>query len=165
MRLFTTTLLAIAGMTLAGCANDPRFADVEAYVVPPAKDRGRIYFYNDLVSSGFLVIPKIHVNEQSVGACQPRGVFFLDVAPGTHEMHASNKSVHDQKRKEPSVFVTIAAGEERFVRCRINRGPLIGKSSAHFGDGVLELVATDEGRAKSRKLSFSGSAAQITSAE
>lgn len=165
MRLTITSLLAIAGVTLAGCTNSPRLGDLEAYVAPPAKDQGRIYFFNDLVSSGFLVIPKIHFNEQSIGACHPRSVFFLDVAPGTHEMHSSNRTIHDQARKEPSVFVTVAAGEERFVRCRINRGPLIGKSSAHFGDGVLALVATDEGRAKSRKLAFSGSAAQIKSAE
>lgn len=162
---FTLTTIVASVIALAGCASDPRRGDLNAYVAPLAQNQGRIFFFNDESAPSALVIPRVHFNAESIGACHPRSAFFIDVPPGTYDMHASNKTMHDQKMKEPSLSVTVIASEEKFVRCRIKRGLPIGKSNTYFGDGDLELVSTDEGRATSRNLAFSGSAAQFKPTE
>lgn len=133
----------IAAMMVTGCASGPKLADVQASLPKTPADRGRIYFYRTSIL-GTAIQPGIYLNGQSVGSCVPDGVFFRDVAPGDYQARVSTEV-------ERQLTFTISPGEEKFVRCYISFGVLVGR-------GNLELVDPAEGRSDIQNLSYTGGA-------
>jgi hypothetical protein len=132
-------ILSLATLTLAGCATGPKLS--ESTVPPVAAGKGRVYFYRTQVV-GFGVQPSILLNGDKVGDCTPNGVFYKDVAPGDYEASTATEVEH-------KLTFAVAAGDEKYVRCYISIGIVIGH-------GNLELVAPEEAKPDIASLSLTG---------
>jgi hypothetical protein len=99
----------------------------------------RIYFYRTQVL-GAAVQPSIRVNNQKVGSCVPNGVFYKDFVPGNYEITVETEV-------ERKLTLSIAASDEKYIRCYITMGFFVGH-------GNLELVDPAEARRDTQNLSF-----------
>jgi hypothetical protein len=147
--LRTGIALAVAAscIILAGCASGPKLADAQSDLPKLPEDRGRIYFYR-ASTLGLAVQPGIYLNGQRVGDCEPKGVFVRDVPPGDYEAATTTEV-------ERKVSFTVAAAEEKFVRCRISMGVVVGH-------GILELMDPAKARREIENLSYTGRAEVTT---
>lgn len=141
MRAQIALAVVASCMALAACASGPKLADAQSDLPPVAADHGRIYFYR-ASAVGLAVQPGIYLNKQKVGDCEPKGVFITDVPPGDYEAVTTTEV-------ERKVSFTVAAAEEKFVRCRISIGVVVGH-------GILELVDPVTARREIEKLSYTG---------
>ena len=128
-------------MMLAACASGPKFSDASNGIPKIPDGDGRVYFYRTSIV-GLAVQPMIDLNGQQVSRCAPNGVFVADVPPGNYEASIATEVEH-------KLTFTVDAGEEKFVRCYISMGFLVGH-------GNVELVDPTEGRADIQGLSFTG---------
>jgi hypothetical protein len=135
------TALVLAS-TLVGCASGPKLADAQADLPKLAESQGRIYFYRTQVLTGLVVQPSIYLNGQKVADCAPQGVFITDAPPGDYEATTATEVEH-------KVSFSLAAGEEKFVRCHIGIGLFVGHA-------ILDLVNADKAHHEMRDLAFAG---------
>ena len=89
---------------------------------------------------GAAVQPSIRVNNQKVGSCVPNGVFYKDFVPGNYEITVETEV-------ERKLTLSIAASDEKYIRCYITMGFFVGH-------GNLELVDPAEARRDTQNLSF-----------
>lgn len=126
---------------LMGCASGPKLSEAQAGLAKLADGEGRIYFYR-AQATGFAVQPSIYLNGQKIGDCEPHGVFVADVPPGDYAATTATEVEH-------KVSFTVAAGEEKFVRCRIGIGIVVGHA-------ILDLVEPTKARREMQDLAFTG---------
>ena len=126
-------------LAASGCASGPKLSEVQGSIPRPAEGQARVYFYRIAVL-GAAVQPVIRVNDHTVGACTPQGVFYKDLAPGSYEATVATEV-------ERRLTFTLDANEEKYVRCYISMGFFIGH-------GNLELVDPAEARGEMKDLSF-----------
>lgn len=118
--------IVIGCALLAGCASGPKYQEVQAGLSARPDDLARIYFYRTQVF-GAGVQPDIFLNGEKVGTCQPKGVFYKDVGPGKYEVGVETEV-------ERKLTFVAAAGEERYVRCHISLGLLVGRGNVELVD-------------------------------
>ena len=126
-------------LLLSGCATGAKYAEVKSTIPALAPSEGRIYFYRPS-ALGAAVQPDIKLNEQKVGTAKPHGFYFVDRAPGNYEVSAATET-------EKKLTFTLAVGQERFVRLKIQIGLLVGRI-------VPELVDRTEAEGELKDLSF-----------
>lgn len=134
-------LLLVFCVLLAACASGPKLSTVQSGLPTVPDSKGRVYFYRTQVF-GTAVQPGIHLNGEKVGNCVPRGVFFKDVEPGKYEATVETEV-------ERKLTFTMAAGEEKYVRCYVSMGLFVGR-------GHLELVSPAEASGEVLKLNYTG---------
>lgn len=141
-------LLIAPCLLLAACASGPKFSDASTGIPKMPDGDGRIYFYRTQFMAGAAVQPTIYLNGQQVSSCAPKGVSIADVAPGNYKASVMTEVEHE-------LTFAVAAGEEKFVRCYITMGLLIGHAN-------VELIDPAKGRDEIQGLSFTGQKAITT---
>lgn len=135
--VFATVLLA------AGCATGPSYKEVQSTLPKVTASQGRIYFYRSAQPFGSGIQPSVMLNGQKVGDSKPGGFFFVDRAPGSYEVLLSTEV-------ERKLSLTLASGEERYVRMAVGLGVIVYRV-------YPELVDAATGRAEIQDLSYTGS--------
>ena len=148
MRKLELVLLLGNCLLLAACAGGPKFSEASGGIPKIPEGDGRIYFYRTQFLLGAAVQPTVYLNGQKVSSCAPQGVSIADVAPGNYEASVATEV-------ERKVTFTVAAGEEKFVRCYTSPGFFIGHAN-------VELVDPTEGRSDIQGLSFTGQSGVAT---
>ena len=141
MKFLRSILMLFAAAAVSACASGPNYSEVASAQAPVASDKGRVFFYRTQVI-GAAVQPTIFVNGTGTGTCQPGGVYYVDLDPGKH---TANVETEVERKLE---FV-LEAGEEKYVRCYISIGILVGR-------GNLELVGASTAKGEIADLSFTG---------
>jgi hypothetical protein len=135
--------LALAACSaLAACVTGQKFGDATGGISKVPNGDGRIYFYRTQLVFGMAVQPTIDLNGQPVASCAPNGVAIADVAPGNYLASVKTEVEH-------TLDFSITPGEEKFVRCSIGFGWLVGR-------GDLDLVDPAQGRADIQGLAYTG---------
>jgi hypothetical protein len=124
-------LLAIVGVALSGCATGPKFGDINSTLPQLKSDSGRIYIYRTAIL-GAAIQPDVKLDGQVVGSAKPKGFFYVDCAPGGHQISSSTEVTR-------TLSLTLDAGQVRYVRLNISMGFLVG----HV---YPELVEPDQGK-------------------
>jgi hypothetical protein len=135
-------MLVLGALLVSACASGPKFAEVQQNISAIPEGNARIFFYRTQVF-GAAVQPSIILNQENVGSCQPGGVFYKDVEPGKYEASVATEV-------ERRLTLVLGPGEEKYVRCYISFGILVGR-------GNLELVNPAEAKADIQDLSYTGS--------
>lgn len=134
-------LSALAAM--AGCASGPSFQEQSALMEPVSADNGRIYIYRKS-SFGAAVQPMVRVNDEEVGKAKPKGFFYVDLPPGTYDISASTEA-------ERNLNMTLAAGDEKYVRLEVKMGAFVGHIKP-------VLVDAEVGKEELQKMKYIGGA-------
>ena len=113
-------LLALLLAPLAACAApapNPAVLVVadDQPIGPPPPGLGRIYFYRTDLPLMVALAPDIVVNGRRVGGAGYDQVFFRDARPGRYEVFLATDP-------ENPVYLTLAAGELRFVKTAVDIG-------------------------------------------
>ena len=140
-RLNSGLALLLGATALAGCATGQKTSDVPASQTSLAPSTARIAIYRDGIL-GAALQPRVKVDGRKTGSCQPNAVFYVDVAPGTHEVSAATETTD-------SIFVDARAGQTHYVECSIGFGIFLGRPK-------LIEVTSGTGRGKVRELVFKG---------
>jgi hypothetical protein len=135
-------VLVIGALLVSACASGPKFAEIKGNISAMPEGQARIYFYRTQVF-GAAVQPSIILNQEKVGSCEPGGVFYTDVEPGKYEANV-------QTEVERRLTMVLGPGEEKYVRCYISFGIIVGRAN-------LELVSPAEAKEDIQDLSFTGS--------
>ncbi|MBT8101158.1 MAG: DUF2846 domain-containing protein [Gammaproteobacteria bacterium] len=137
-RLVLPVLLATA---LAGCASGPSYTEHAASMQAVSADKGRIFMYRPS-SFGAAVQPEVRINDDVVGKAKPKGFFYADLPPGDYVVSASTEA-------ERNLSLSLAAGEEKYVRLEIKMGAFVGHVKP-------VLVDAAEGWEELQKMKFIG---------
>lgn len=136
-------LLSLFVVFVSGCATTgAKPAEMREELASVPANKGRIYFYRNSSIVGVAVQPNISLNGLVVGESKPGGFFYVDVAPGMHEVTARTEVM-------ASVTVPIREGETRYVRSSITMGVLVGRIE-------LTLVETSQASLEISSLNFTG---------
>ena len=127
------------GLLLAGCATGAKYTEVAPTIAPVPPAQGRIYFYRPS-ALGAAVQPDIKLNGEKVGTAKPHGFYFVDRDPGNYEVTAATET-------EKKLTFVLEAGQERYVRLKIQLGGLVGRI-------VPELVDKQEAEGEMKDLSY-----------
>ncbi|HYM02035.1 MAG TPA: hypothetical protein VET85_03750 [Stellaceae bacterium] len=134
----------LLGASLAACgARGPKMENVQ--FPPLAPSVGRVYFYRASIFGNSIELSG-RLNGQKVGDCKPYGVFFRDVQPGAYQVTATVGNEPTRARS-----VTVAAGEEKFIRCSVLVPP---NQPGAVGD--VTVVSKEEAREEMRGLAYTG---------
>jgi len=77
---------------LAGCATTgPHMSEIKDKIPPLDPNQGRIFFYRDASAFGVAVTADIMVDHKVVGRSVRGSSFFVDVAPGMHEIEVATE--------------------------------------------------------------------------
>jgi hypothetical protein len=106
-------LLFLLGLTLAACAQGPRFGEVAAALpaVPPGD--ARLFFYRWLEPYESLTWTAVYLNGAEVGVSRPGSVFYRDVPAGTYTIVVWSEGIY------PNQFKTVVVGPGQSVYARI----------------------------------------------
>lgn len=112
-------MLLLGALLLGGCASGKSVSESPEAKVPLAPGKARIAVYRTSIA-GFGVQPTVSVDGRKTGDCTPNAVFYVDVAPGSHEVSA---------RTEVTEAITVRARANRvtYVECSIGIGLLVGR--------------------------------------
>ncbi len=135
-------MLVLGALLVSACASGPKFSEVQQSISALPDGNARIFFYRTQVF-GAAIQPSIILNQEKVGSCEPGGVFYKDVEPGKYEASVATEV-------ERRLTLVIGPGEEKFVRCYISFGIIVGR-------GNLELVNPAEAKEDIQDLSYTGS--------
>jgi hypothetical protein len=139
-------IVSVLGALLSACATEPKQQPPVTGPVPQlAAGQGRIYFYRNS-SRAPLVQPAVKLNGEVVGSAKPEVAYFVDRKPGQYEIQASTE--------EKKLYLSLAAGEEKFVRLTVTFG-VIG------GTVVPELMSAETGQAEMKDLALVPAAATL----
>jgi hypothetical protein len=142
MKLGPLGFVPAACFVLAACASGPKFSEVSSTLAKPPAGDGRIYVYRTQTMEGAAVQPTIDIGGQKAGACAPNGVSIADLPAGSYDAKA-------QTEAESKIHFSIEAGEEKYIRCHISMGFLVGHPN-------LDLIDPAQGRTDVQDLSFTG---------
>ncbi len=106
--LMATLVICVVG--LSGCGK--KYADVSHTLPPIAENHGRIFFFRDHAPFGVAVMSKIKLNGEVVGHSAHGSFYFVDKPAGNYEVVTSSDA-------DEAVQFTLAAGQRRFVRTRV----------------------------------------------
>ena len=151
---FLRDLRAAALLTLVaaccGCASSgPRHEEMRDSIPAVEPGTGRIYFYRDSSIVGAAVQPEIRLNGEVVGRSIPGGFFYVDRAPGTHEVTTATEV-------ERGLSFTLEAGETRYVKTSVSMGVLVGRVTP-------ELVEPEQAAGELAGLSYTGDPSRVAS--
>ena len=134
---------SIVGLTLllSACASGPKLSEISSTLAKIPEEQGRVYFYRTQLF-GLAVQPSINLNGETVGSCVPSGVFFKDVPPG-------NYKASTETEVERQLTFTMSVAEQKYVRCYISLGLLVGRAN-------LELVSPSEAKEEIDSLTYTG---------
>jgi len=110
--------LGLLALGLSACASGESLTESAQRIPAVQKNEGRIVVYRKTVL-GAAVQPKVLVNGVETDKCQPKKVFFVDVAPGKNVLTA-------QTENKASLEVDVKAGQTAYVECTIGFGFFIG---------------------------------------
>lgn len=145
---FSIVALFLTFVGVAGCASGPTYDEYSSTMQPVSSGNGRIYVYR-LSALGAGVQPKIRLDGEPVGKAVPKGFFYLDLAPGSYTISASTEA-------ERSLSLSLAAGEEKYVRLEMKMGVFAGHVKP-------VLVETEVGKEELQKTKYVGEVAGSTS--
>ncbi|WP_374349258.1 DUF2846 domain-containing protein [Chitinimonas sp.] len=133
---------------LAGCAaTGPKMAAIKSSIPAISADQGRIFFYRPDSFVGGAIRPEIRLDEQAVGNSVPGGFFFVDRAPGEHEVAVSTEVTRNTK-------LYLAPGQKRYIRTAVSMGLLVGRVTP-------EEVDAAQAESELQSLSYTGSPALL----
>jgi len=130
MKLNNTTIaLSFLALALGACATGEKLStqSLAFHSVPAGKARIAIYRTKVI---GAAVQPSVVVADQETGVCKPKGVFFVDVAPGKHVISATTEATD-------YVAVNARAGQISYVECSIDSGIVIGRPDLEIVDKII----------------------------
>ncbi|HUS55076.1 MAG TPA: DUF2846 domain-containing protein [Thermohalobaculum sp.] len=142
MSKLRAVVFLVGTLLVSACASGPKFAEIKGNISAMPDGQARIYFYRTQIV-GAAVQPSIILNQENVGSCEPKGVFYKDVEPGKYEASVETEV-------ERRLTLVLGPGEEKYVRCHISMGLIVGH-------GNLELVDPAEAKADIQDLSYTGS--------
>jgi hypothetical protein len=137
MDIRTAAMLAALGLSLAGCASGPTYADLHSGEPPITVNDGRFYMYRPGSFAGAAIQPSVKIDGVTVGHAIPGGYFYVDEPAGTYVVSATTE-------KEESVNVSITPGQTRYIRFDISMGVFVGHVSPSIIDpeqGAVEIKA------------------------
>lgn len=126
---------------LSGCASGTKFSELPIDQTQMDSGQAQMVFYRTQIL-GAAVQPTIYVDGQPTGKCTSKGVFLVDVVPGTHHVIASTET-------DSNVHVDVEPSNRTYIRCSIGIGLFIGRPK-------LEVVSGSTGKSESDTLSFTG---------
>jgi hypothetical protein len=135
----TLGITLVATLLIAGCASGPKYSMVASTFPSLTVPKGRIYFYRPS-ALGAAVQPDIKLNGEKVGTAKPHGFYFVDRDPGNYEVTAATET-------EKKLTFVLEAGQERYVRLKIQMGVFVGRV-------VPELVDKEEAYGEMKDLSY-----------
>ena len=109
----------LAAFLIAGCATGPKFSEYGATVKPVASGYGRIWIYRPSKMAGAAVQPQVYLNGEKVGKAQPGCNFYVDRPAGNYEVKCTTEWSDIGK-------LTLAAGDEKYVRLGLMVGVVVG---------------------------------------
>jgi hypothetical protein len=124
-------LSAMIGLAFSGCATGPKFGEMGGTLPQLKSDSGRIYIYRTTIL-GTAVQPDVKLDGKVVGSAKPKGFFYVDCAPGNHQISSSTEVTR-------TLSLTLEPGQVRYVRLNLSMGFLV----AHV---YPELVDPDQGK-------------------
>jgi len=122
-------LVSVLVALVQGCASGPGFSDVKGTIPPLSADKGRIYFYRTAVF-GAAVQPAVRLDGVEVGTAQPKGCFYVDVAPGSHFVETTT----EVSRR---LTFTLDKNETRYVRLSMAMGFFVGHAYPELVDSAV----------------------------
>jgi len=137
-RIFLACLLA----TLAACASGPKYTEVKSSIPTASAEQGRIYFYRSGIMFGAGIQPSVMLNGEKVGDSKPGGFFFIDRAPGNHEVMLSSEV-------EKKVSFTLEKGQTQYVKMTVGMGVIVYRV-------YPELVDAAQAQTDMQDLSYTG---------
>lgn len=143
-------LALVFAATLVGCATGPEFAKYSATVQPPARTEGRIWFYRPSKMMGAGVQPTVFLNGEKVGQAQPGCYFYVDRQPGNYEVKCTTEW-------SDKTSLTLAAGDERYVRLSLGIGLFVG----HIVPKEVDRAAGLEEISKCKLITADGANAEL----
>jgi hypothetical protein len=105
---------------ITGCASGVKYKDMASSIPPVAPDKGRIFFYRTRSMVGAAVQPSIVLDGEKVGNSQPGGFFYVDKAPGVHEIKVATEA-------EKTRSLNLALQEIKYVKTSLDFGFIVGR--------------------------------------
>ena len=122
-------LAAVSLALLSACASGPKYAEVASTFPQLAAGQGRIWFYRSGVMFGAAIQPDVMLNGAKVGESVAGGFFYVDQAPGNHEVLLSTEV-------ERKVTFTLEPRQERYIRMTVGQGVIIYRVYPELVDPV-----------------------------
>jgi Protein of unknown function (DUF2846) len=142
MRFIKLFVVCIA-IVLAGCAaSGVKQKDMASSIPTIGADEGRIFFYRSSGFAGGAVRPSIKLDGAIVGESQPGGFFYVDAAPGKHEVATSTEA-------ENKLTFVLEKGEVKYVKTSVSMGLFVGRV-------IPTLASKTEAMAELPDLSYTG---------
>jgi hypothetical protein len=126
----------------AAYASSPKYSVHHATEPAVGPTVGRIYFYRESSMLGMAMEPAIKVDGNKVGESSSGDYFYVDLAPGTHEVSTSTE-------KKETTSVTVTAGQTIYVKTEVSMGFLVGHVSP-------EVVPNDTAESEIQDCHFAG---------
>jgi len=107
------TLAGIGGVMalVAGCTQMATSAGPVA-ASPPSPQLARVWFYRDLNPNESLAEPYVRIDGAVVGASEPGGAFYRDLAPGRHRLSVDSYAEDRNQARD----VDVPPGREVFAK-------------------------------------------------
>lgn len=135
--------LAALGLVvlLTGCAaSGTKYKDMSTSISTIQPGQGRIYFMRSGSMMGAALQPNILLDNKAVGISKPGGFFYVDVAPGSHDVATSTEVTNH-------LTFALDAGETKYVKTSVGFGLVVG----HI---IPELLNQDEAKEMLPDLSY-----------
>jgi hypothetical protein len=110
--------VGLAAMGVTACASGPSYSEYAASIPALQSSQGRIWFYRTN-AFGAAIQPDVKLNGEIVGKSTAGGFFYADRAAGQYTVSTSTEAQRD-------LSLTLAAGEQKYVRFDPQMGILVG---------------------------------------
>jgi hypothetical protein len=127
-------------MLLTGCASGVKYNDMKESITAIQPGQGRIYFMRSGSMMGAALQPNINLDSKPIGVSKPGGFFYVDAAPGSHDVATSTEVTNH-------LTFVLAPGETKYVKTSVGFGLVVG----HI---VPELINADEAKEMLPDLSY-----------
>ena len=125
---------------LTGCASGVKYNDMKQSITGIQSGQGRIYFMRSGSMMGAALQPNINMDGKAIGVSKPGGFFYVDAAPGSHDVATSTETTNH-------LTFVLDAGETKYVKTSVGFGLVVG----HI---VPELINADEAKEMLPDLSY-----------
>lgn len=130
-------------IVLAGCAaSGLKQKDMASSIPAVSADSGRIFFFRSSGFAGGAVQPSIKLDGAIVGESKPGGFFYVDAAPGKHEVATSTEA-------ENKLTFVLEKGEVKYVKTSVSMGLFVGRV-------IPTLVSNTDAMVELPDLSYTG---------
>jgi hypothetical protein len=139
LRRFVVLIAVLA----AGCADQPRFAQISAQL-PPPDGHARLFVYRAFDLGQSLEWVPVFVNGSTIGGVGPGRVLVCYLPPGTYTIAAKSEGLWPNQTKT----VAVAAGQEIYAKVGSFRqiGPTDDTGGGFLSTFVIMLEDTAAGR-------------------